>query len=388
MSEAGEPRRRFLDELCRWRRGSITRRCFLGRTGVGAAAAALGAAMPDLAWPTPAGAAAAGGQVKLATWVNYHDPKNFEAFTATTGIAVQTEICQSDSEIHQRLKGGLTGWDVVVTGDAWVQSAVAGGLLHPLKLASIPAYQPGEASDLRFIAPGMAGGKTYGLLKDWGTTGFCVNRSVVSDPLPGWREFWTLTRGKLSRRVTVPDDPILLVGNALKFYGYSFDSLVEKELAEAEILLLDAKAHLLAVADNPQPGLRSGDAWLAMAGTGDALLLHREVPGIEYIIAREGGQIWGDYYAVPKASPHHAAAFALIDFLLTPAYNRQEALAHGYAVTDKRVLALLPREILANPIVYPAPGLLAPLEFAAAACLTNPRRVEIMARFHAAGGGR
>ena len=46
--------------------------------------------------------------------------------------------------------------------------------------------------------------------------------------------------------------------------------------------------------------------------------------------------------------------------------------------------ALVPKEMLENPILYPAAEALSPLEFGAAATLTNPLRAEIMARFKAA----
>ena len=59
-------------------------------------------------------------------------------------------------------------------------------------------------------------------------------------------------------------------------------------------------------------------------------------------------------------------------------------LAHGYPVADKRVLDLLPPEMLQDTIMFPAAESLTPLEFGAAATLTNPTRAEIMARFKAA----
>ncbi|HEU4825023.1 MAG TPA: hypothetical protein VFS85_01005, partial [Dongiaceae bacterium] len=63
---------------------------------------------------------------------------------------------------------------------------------------------------------------------------------------------------------------------------------------------------------------------------------------------------------------------------------RDEVLFHGYPVADKRVIELLPPEIANDPIMYPAAELLKPLEFGAAATLTNPARAEIMARFKSA----
>ena len=49
-------------------------------------------------------------------------------------------------------------------------------------------------------------------------------------------------------------------------------------------------------------------------------------------------------------------------FLLDPAVNAREVLAHGYPVADKRVSALLPKEMLEDPVMYPAAELLSRLE--------------------------
>ena len=86
----------------------------------------------------------------------------------------------------------------------------------------------------------------------------------------------------------------------------------------------------------------------------------------------------------PKGAPNIDAAYALIDFLLTPAINVVEGKFHGYPLCDSRAIAMMPKELIENPVLYPAAESLAPLEFGAAATLTNPLRAEIMARFKAA----
>jgi spermidine/putrescine transport system substrate-binding protein len=70
--------------------------------------------------------------------------------------------------------------------------------------------------------------------------------------------------------------------------------------------------------------------------------------------------------------------------MLTPEVNAKEVLAHGYPSTDAKTNALLPKDMLEDPILYPAKDLLANLEFGAAATLTNPERAEIMNRFKSA----
>ncbi len=86
----------------------------------------------------------------------------------------------------------------------------------------------------------------------------------------------------------------------------------------------------------------------------------------------------------PKGGQNIEAAYALIDYLLTPEINAVEVQAHGYPATDARTNKLVPKEMLENAILYPAAEALSPLEFGAASTLTNPLRAEIMARFKSA----
>jgi spermidine/putrescine transport system substrate-binding protein len=182
----------------------------------------------------------------------------------------------------------------------------------------------------------------------------------------------------------VHDYQLTTIGNALKYYGYSFNSVDAKELADAEKLLIAVKPHLFAITSDYQPAMRNGDAVLAVCWTGDAAQMSRDIPEIKYVIAKEGGEIWTDFFAIPKDAPNKDAAYAFIDFLETPAVNAKEVEAHGYPSTDSRVTPLLPDAIKNNPILYPAAELLTNLEFGAAVTLTDPARAELFARFKAA----
>ena len=181
------------------------------------------------------------------------------------------------------------------------------------------------------------------------------------------------------------DYQLTTIGNALKYFGYSFNSIDPEELAQAEELLLKAKPHLFAITSDYQPAMRNGDAWCGVCWTGDATQLHRDMPEMQYVIGKEGGEIWSDFYAVPKEAANRDGGYALINFLLDPAVNAKEVLAHGYPTTDERVEKLLPPE---HPRRTRSStrrrSSLTPLEFGAAATLTDPNRAEIMARFKAA----
>ena len=375
---------KFMAELMRYRKGSVSRRHFLGVTGLGMATTVLGSAMPGLITRPAFAAGSIGDSVVLATWPNYHDPASFEAFTAATGAAVQVNVFGSNEEMLAKLQAGGSGWDVFVPTNYTITTYVEEGIIDPLDISKLPNYDA-ASFDPRFAGPGTVDGKLYAASKNWGTTGMAVNTSQTNGRvLTSWKDVWDITKAEFSGRTTVHDYQLTTIGNALKSFGYSFNSIDPAELADAEKLLIEVKPHLFAITSDYQPPMRSGDAWLAMCWTGDGKQLNKDIPEISYILGKEGGEIWSDFYAIPKSAPHLDAAYALINFLLDPAINYKEAMFHGQPVADARVDAMMSAEMMADPIIHPAAELLSNLEFGAAATLTDPNRAEVMARFKSA----
>ncbi len=373
--------RKFLEELRRYQKGSVSRRHFLGVTGLGLATAVMSSAVPGLR-PRKAYAGLS-GTVNFTTWPNYFAQSNLDEFTAKTGVKINVAIFGSNEEMLAKLQAGSTGWDVFVPTNYTISTYKKLDLIEAIDLKRLPNYDA-AAQEQRFVTPGTIDGTVYAVPKDWGTTGFVINNKKATENPTSWKEFWDLTQGPWTGRVMVHDYQLTTIGNALKYFGYSFNSNDEKQLAEAEKLLLAAKPHLFGINSDYQPSMRNGDAWASVAWTGDATQMHRDMPEIVYILGKEGGEIWSDFYAIPKGGSNPDAAYALIDFLLTPEVNAKEVQAHGYPSMDSRTNKLVPKEMLENPILYPAAEALAPLEFGAAETLTNPLRAEIMARFKAA----
>ena len=377
----------FIKTMRSWQNGSLTRREFLGRTGLGVAAAVVATNMPGLLTGSASAFAAEqtsiGDRLGLATWPNYHSQENLDNFAKTTGARVAMSVFGSNEEMLAKLQAGGSGWDVLVPTNYTISTYVKLGLIEPLDLARIPNFDP-SAFQEKFMAQGTVDGKVYAVPKNWGTTGMVYDSAKLKASPTSWKEFWAIAKEQGSGRTMVHDYQLTAIGNALKSFGYSFNSLDPKELADAEKLLIDVKPHLFAINSDIQPSMRSGDAILAMSWTGDASQLHRDTPSMVYALGKEGGELWSDFFAIPKGAEHRDAAYAFINYLLDPQHNKLEVLAHGYPSGDKRVDALLPPAMLDDPIMYPAAEHLSPLEFGAAATLTSPLRAELMARFKSA----
>lgn len=369
----------FMNEFMRLKQGSVTRRHFLGVTGLGAAALIFGSA--GRTGNASAENARLGKKVTLATWPNYHDPQTFEDFSARYGVEVDVSIIGSNESMMKALEGGRA-WDVIVPTQYAIAPYFHRAMLTPLDHSLLPNFDITAHAD-RYVKPGILSDTLYAVPKNSGTTGMAYNTKHLG-PVTSWRDFFDRAMTEASGRTIVHDYQLTAIGGALVALGYGFNSLVKKELAEAQDLLMQVRPHLLAVDSDYQPAMRTGEAWLTMCWSNDAVQLHRDVPEIAFDIASDGGEIWTDYYAIPRVAHNKPGAHALINHLIDPDIAVREHLIHGGTATDSRVRARLPQDILASQIAYPDEAKLTPLEFGLAVVLTDLTRAEIMARFRAA----
>ncbi|MCH6581528.1 MAG: extracellular solute-binding protein [Gammaproteobacteria bacterium] len=374
---------KFMNELRRYKRGSISRRQFLGVTGLATAMAVLGTTLPSL-WPRKSHAfGELGDRLVFSTWPNYHNQVNLDEFSKMTGVRIQVNAFGSNEEMLAKLQAGATGWDVFVPTNYTISNYVELGLIQEMDLSRLPNYDA-SAHDPRFAGAATVNGKLYCVPKNWGTTGFIVNTKKIKSGPKSWKDFFDVTMGAGSGHTIVHDYQLTTIGAALCALGYSFNSIDSKELAAAEALLIKSKPHLFAITSDYQPGMRSGDGWMSICWNGDATQLKNDLPEMDYVIGTDGGEIWTDFYAIPKDAPHLDAAYAFINFMQDPYVQAREASVHGYAPTDSRAIALQPDSLSSNPILHPAAELMNGLEFGAAQTLTDPIRAELMARFKSA----
>ena len=375
--------KKFMKEFNRYQKGSITRRHFLGVTGLGTAMAVMGAAVPSL-WSGKAQAFGdLGDRLVFSTWPNYHNQVNIDEFTEMTGVNVQINAFGSNEEMLAKLQAGGTGWDVFVPTNYTISNYVELDLIQELDLSKLPNYDA-AANNQMFAGPATVNGKVYAVPKNWGTTGFVVNTKKITSGPKSWKDFFDVTMGKGSGHTILHDYQLTTIGGALCALGYSFNSIDTKELAEAESVLIKSKPHLFAITSDYQPGMRSGDAWMSICWNGDGTQLKNDLPEMDYVIGTDGGEIWSDFYAIPTGAPHLEAAYAFMNFFQDPYVQARDASVHGYAPADARAIALQPDSLGADPILHPAAELMNGLEFGAAQTLTDPTRAEVMARFKSA----
>ncbi len=368
----------------------ISRRMFLAGTGAGLGALALAACAPASSAttaPSAAPASAGGGPdlgdtLNLATWPNYHSQEVLDAFTASTGVAINVGVYGSTEEMEAKIRAGNSGIDVVVPSNYAVEGWVADGLIEPLDYAKMPAFAPADWNP-RFMNQAFDTGNKYSIPKNWGTTGIAYRSSKVTDELTNWKQFFDLAGTKYAGKALIVDHQISSFGSAAVSMGYSLNTIDPTEMAAVEAMLTALKPKLFAISSDVQPPLRALDTWLSVAWTGDGVQVVRDNEDARYVVATDGGELWIDSYTVAADAPHKAAAYAFLNYITQPEQAAAETEFCLFPHANDKATALLIDEVKNNPVIYPSADSLVKLEYAVNATYNSPARAEAWARIKA-----
>jgi spermidine/putrescine transport system substrate-binding protein len=367
------------DELTVWDQ-PLSRRGFVA----GATAAALAAGLGRLGGEAFAAVEAAdqGGTLFYYNWAQYVNPKTYAEFTKATGIKVKKGFYDSNETLHAKLRGGARGYDLVCPTAYMTQILIAEKRLQPLDWSKLPNVR--KNVDAKFRTQPADPKNAYTAVKDWGTTGFMYRTDKIKERPTTWREFVALTK-KYSKTVMVDSSPEV-VGSIAAMLGYSYNTENEKELDQVRKVLLDLKPHIVALHSfNYDTMIAKGQAWMGLGWNGDGLGLAAKVPA-QYVVAKEGGEVWIDNYNIPVGAANSDAAHAWINFVYQPRIAGLETSYTYYGSPLKRSLlkGTAAGKLLSDKVVFPPPATLKKLEFNKVTAKGTRLRERIWTEFKAA----
>jgi spermidine/putrescine transport system substrate-binding protein len=350
-------------------RGGITRRQFVERGLIlGLSAGALGmllAACGD----EENGAGGAGATMPpmdetkpetltLYNWTDYMDPEILGQFRQLEGIKVDETYFASNEEMLAKLRGGGTGYDVMVPSDYMVAILRKSELLQPIDLSYIPnfEYVGDRFRRPNYDNPDEQDGLKYSVPYFYGTTGYAVRTDNAGDGQTDWSPlFDPANRG----RINMLDDERECIGASLKSLGYSANTTEQGELDRARDKLIEQKP-LVSTYDsvNMRRSIVQGVPY-GMCWDGDALLAIDTMGGDEqarervlYVRPSEGFVRWTDNLVIPESSDKRYGAHLLINYLTDPRISAQNAnwiwylsaVPASHEFTDEFALSLEPTE--------------------------------------------
>jgi putrescine transport system substrate-binding protein len=340
--------------------------CLMRGVAAALAAAVLGLAL--LAQPAFAQAPPASGPVvNVYNWTDYIDPSVLDAFTRETGIRVVYDMYDNNEIVETKLLAGKSGYDVVVPSGPFLSRLVRAGLFLKLDRSKLPNVRhiwPDIAAQLARHDPGNQFAVNY----MWGTTGIGLNVAKVRErlgPSAALNSWDLLLKPEVSAKlkdcgIHVLDAPEDILPGVLRYLGLNPDSKNEADLRKAADALARVRGNIRTFHSSEYlNALASGEICMAVGYSGDVLQARRGAEearngvDIQFIVPREGAQMWFDSMAIPADAANPAEAHAFIDFMLRPDVAARNSNLVSYASGNLAARDLVRPEIRGNPGIYP-----------------------------------
>ena len=295
------------------------------------------------------------GQVYVYCFGDYFDPELEYEFEEKTGYDVIIDYFDTNEELYPVIKNNTAQYDVICASDYMIAKLIDEGLLSEINYDNVPnASNIAENVKPSFeeFDPGMK----YSLPHTWGTYGIMYNKSMVNGAdIDSWTDLWD---EKYAEQIVMPDSMREMYMIAGKILGYSMNTTDEKEVTEMTDLLLKQKPLVYKFANDSARELMIGEsAALAVITSGEVLYSQELNENIDFVIPKEGTEVWTDCWAVTANVTNKEGGEAWINFMLDGDVAEDNFEYLTYAIPNTQIA-----DLTDNPVLNPSAEVLAKCE--------------------------
>lgn len=281
---------------------------------------------------------------------DYIDKETIRIFEKETGINVKYEEYLTPEDMYTKYSSGLIDYDLICTSDYMIEKMRQEDKLLPLDISEMKYYENLDSAYLDFCKS-FDPDNQYAVPYLWGTVGILYNEDMVEDEVDSWQILWD---EKYKNQIIMQNsmrDAFLV---PLKWKGYSLNTLDKKELLLAQELLMEQKPMVEAyLVDEIRDAMIAGDAAIAVTYSGDATEAMDSNEALNYVVPKEGSNVWFDCWAIPASVKHKKEAEQFIDFM-----NREDIAMMNfeyiyYGTPNKAVYEALDEETKNDETIFP-----------------------------------
>lgn len=290
-------------------------------------------------------------KVYVYNWGEYIDPEVLDLFEEETGIKVIYDEFEQNEEMFPKIAENAVQYDVVCPSDYMIKKMIDEDLLAEINFDNVPNLtniDPAYLESSKTFDPE----NKYSVPYCWGTLGILYNKTKVSEPIDSWSAIFD---EKYSGNILMIDSVRDAYGIALKYLGYDLNSTDKNQISEASKLLHKQYPLVQAyVVDQVRDKMIGGEASIGVIYSGEAIYTQRENPDLEYVVPKEGSNVWIDGWVIPKNCRSKENAEAFINFMCKPEIALKNFEYITYSTPNKAARNLITDETIKNsPVAFP-----------------------------------
>ncbi len=290
------------------------------------------------------------GSLTVFNYGEYLDPAVLDMFFEETGIEVKYEEALTPEEMYTKYKAGAIEYDLLCSTDYMLEKLIKEGELQEIDIDSMENAENIGDKYWEF-SEAFDPDNQYTVPYFWGTVGILYDKTKVNDPVDSWG---VLFDGSYSGEIIMQNSMRDTLSVALKALGFSLNTNDENEIRQAYELLEKQKADVQAyLVDEARDEVVAGNAALALVYSGEAYLGKEYNPDLEYVVPKEGSQVWLDSWGVTKNCKNLEMAMQFLDFLCREDIAQMNFEYIYYSTPNDAVIEALSEEERADETLVP-----------------------------------
>jgi spermidine/putrescine transport system substrate-binding protein len=274
----------------------------------------------------------------------YIDKSLLKEFEEANNITIKYDTYSTPEEMYIKVKSGASKYDLIISSEYMIERMINENLVNKLNFDNIPNYKYiGEDFKNHVYDPT----NEYSVPYFWGTLGILYNKTTVDASSVSWAMLWDETH---AQRIIMMDSQRDSFAAALKLLGYSLNTVDENELDEAKALLIEQRPLVMAYITDGSPDIMiNEEADMALVWSGEAVSAMTENENLDFVIPKEGSNIWIDAMIIPSTTEKQELAEKLIDFLCSTDATLRNIDEVWYSTVHTEAIKQVDEELLSNP---------------------------------------
>jgi putrescine transport system substrate-binding protein len=309
--------------------------------------------------------------VNVYNWSDYIDDSIIQEFTKETGIKVVYDVFDSNDILETKLLAGGSGYDVVVPTGNFLARQIEAGVFQKLDKSKLP-----NLSNMWDVVSERTAkydpGNEYSINYMWGTVGIGYNTKKVqealgADKIDSWDVLFNPeTAAKLAGcGIYMLDSASDIFPTVFRYLGIDPNSKSPDDFAKAEELLLKVRPHIRKFHSSEYiNALANGDICVAVGWSGDVFQARDRAAEadqgivIDYVVPKEGAEMWFDQMAIPADAKHVEEAHIFLNYMMKPEVIAKASNYIYYANGNKASQQFIDKAILDDPTIFPDDAML------------------------------
>ena len=315
--------------------------------------AALAAAM--LVMPGCSGVSESKGEINVFNWGEYISNGEdgsmdvIDEFEKETGIKVNYTTYETNEEMYNILKSSNSSYDIIIPSDYMIAQLIEEGLLSELDFDNIPNYK--NIMEKYKKTDYDKDGK-YSVPYSWGVVALCYNKTMVTEKPDSFSALWD---EKYSGQILMFNNSRDAMAIAMKLKDIDPSNVTKEDIDIASDYLTEQKPILKKyVMDQVFTEMEGSQAALAQYYGGDIAVMMQNNEDLDYVLPKEGSNLFIDAMCIPKNSKNKELAEEFINFMLKAEVAESNAEYIGYSTPNSAAYELLDEDIKNNELIYPS----------------------------------